>query len=57
MLNVAIVGMGNIGNNHARVYQKRTDCKIVAVCDILHDRADKAAKACYEPIRARRISP
>lgn len=44
MLNVAIVGMGNIGNTHARVYQKRSDCKIVAVCDILQDRADRAAK-------------
>ncbi len=43
MLNVAIVGMGNIGNTHARVYQKRSDCKIVAVCDILQDRADRAA--------------
>jgi predicted dehydrogenase len=25
------------------VYEKRSDCKIVAVCDILKDRADKAA--------------
>ncbi|MBN1935205.1 MAG: Gfo/Idh/MocA family oxidoreductase [Anaerolineae bacterium] len=45
MLNVAIVGLGGIGNRHARVYQKRSDVKIVAVCDILHDRADKAAAA------------
>lgn len=45
MLNVAIVGMGNIGNRHAQVYQKHPQAKIVAVCDILHDRADKAAAA------------
>jgi predicted dehydrogenase len=44
-LKVAIVGMGGIGNRHARVYQARDDCEIVAVCDILHDRADKAAAA------------
>jgi predicted dehydrogenase len=42
-LKVAIVGMGNIGNIHASVYQKRPDCKIVAVCDIIKERADKAA--------------
>ena len=45
MLNVAIVGLGNIGNRHAQVYQKNDDAKIVAVCDIIHERADKAAAA------------
>ncbi len=43
VLNVSIVGMGNIGNTHARVYQKHPRCKIVAVCDIIKERADKAA--------------
>ena len=42
-LNVAIVGMGNIGNLHAGVYQKNPACKIVAVCDIIQEKADKAA--------------
>ncbi|MEP7358909.1 MAG: Gfo/Idh/MocA family oxidoreductase [Anaerolineales bacterium] len=42
-LNVAIVGMGGIGNMHAGVYQKNPATKIVAVCDILKDRADTAA--------------
>lgn len=42
-LKVAIVGMGNIGNVHAGVYQKREDCQIVAVCDIIPQRADQAA--------------
>jgi predicted dehydrogenase len=45
MLNVAIVGLGGIGNRHARVYQNHPEANIVAVCDILHDRADKAAAA------------
>jgi len=43
-LNVAIVGMGNIGNIHGGVYEKRDDCKIVAVCDIIKEKADKAAE-------------
>jgi predicted dehydrogenase len=43
-LNIAIVGMGNIGNTHARVYAKRTDVKIVAVCDIIPERSDRAAE-------------
>lgn len=45
-LNIAIVGMGGIGNRHAKVYEKLKDkCKIVAVCDIIKERADKAAAA------------
>jgi predicted dehydrogenase len=46
MLNVGIVGMGGIGNNHARCYRENKNCKIVAVCDIIKERADKAAAAC-----------
>jgi len=42
-LKVAIVGMGGIGNVHGGVYRKRPDCEIVAVCDIIKERADKAA--------------
>jgi len=44
MLNVAIVGVGNIGNTHGREYLKRDDCKIVAVCDLLPEKADQAGK-------------
>ncbi|OGG51854.1 MAG: oxidoreductase [Candidatus Handelsmanbacteria bacterium RIFCSPLOWO2_12_FULL_64_10] len=43
-LNVAIVGVGNIGNRHAQVYEKRQDARIVAVCDILREKADRAAE-------------
>jgi predicted dehydrogenase len=45
MLNIAIVGLGGIGNTHGRCYQKNAKVKLVAVCDILKDRADVAAKA------------
>lgn len=41
-LNVAIVGMGGIGNLHAECYVKDPLANIVAVCDILKDRADAA---------------
>lgn len=46
-LRVAIVGMGNIGNVHARCYQENPLSKIVAVCDVIKERADAAAAA-YE---------
>ena len=47
-LRIAIVGMGNIGNTHAGVYQQMPDkTKIVAVCDIIREKADRAA-ASYE---------
>lgn len=42
-LKVAIVGMGNIGNIHARIYHDNPDCDVVAVCDIIKERADNAA--------------
>ncbi|MEM6428099.1 MAG: Gfo/Idh/MocA family oxidoreductase [Deinococcota bacterium] len=43
-LNVAIVGIGNIGKTHARVYQAHPDCTIVAVCDAITDKAQDAAQ-------------
>jgi predicted dehydrogenase len=45
-LKVAIVGVGNIGNIHADVYLKHPDVQIVAVCDIIPERADRAAEKC-----------
>jgi predicted dehydrogenase len=38
-LNVAIVGLGNIGNTHARVYDEHPDSTIVAVCDAIEEKA------------------
>lgn len=43
-LKVAIVGLGNIGNTHGRVYQAHPDVEIVAVCDIIQERSDLAAE-------------
>ena len=44
-LKVAVVGMGGIGNNHARIYGEHPDTEVVAVCDIIPERSDKAAEA------------
>ena len=43
MLHVGVVGMGGIGNNHARCYGNNRHVKLVAVCDLIRERADKAA--------------
>ncbi|NLD43390.1 MAG: Gfo/Idh/MocA family oxidoreductase [Chloroflexi bacterium] len=43
-LQVAVVGLGGIGNRHCQVYADNPQSEVVAVCDILHDRADKAAE-------------
>jgi predicted dehydrogenase len=37
--------MGNIGNVHARCYTQHPDAEIVAVCDIVREKADAAAEA------------
>jgi predicted dehydrogenase len=43
-LKIGIVGMGNIGNRHAECYTNNKQTKVVAVCDIIKERADKAAE-------------
>ncbi len=45
MLHIGIVGLGGIGNNHARCYTNNRHAKVVAVCDIIRERADNAAAA------------
>jgi len=42
-LKIGIVGMGNIGNVHAGVYMENPKTEIVAVCDIIKEKADRAA--------------
>ena len=44
-LKVGVVGLGGIGNNHARCYRANAHTDVVAVCDINKERADKAAAA------------
>jgi len=44
MLRVAVIGMGPIGNRHARILKENPQVELVGVCDVLRDRADDAAK-------------
>jgi predicted dehydrogenase len=43
-LNVAVVGLGGIGNRHAMIYSEHEACNLVAVCDLIEEKADKAAE-------------
>ncbi len=43
MLDIGIVGLGGIGNNHARCYTENKHTRVVAVCDIIREKADAAA--------------
>ncbi|UUZ79812.1 Gfo/Idh/MocA family oxidoreductase [Paenibacillus sp. P26] len=42
-LNVGVVGVGNIGSIHAGVYKDHPKTELVAVCDIIKEKADAAA--------------
>ncbi len=45
MIQVGIVGMGGIGNTHAGCYTENKYTKVVAVCDMVEEKADQAAQA------------
>lgn len=42
-LKVGVVGIGNIGTIHANVYKEHAKTELVAVCDIIKEKADAAA--------------
>ena len=39
MKRVVVIGMGPIGNRHARIYQENPLVKLAGVCDIIRERA------------------
>lgn len=43
-LKIGIVGMGGIGNLHAACYKKDPLAELIAVCDIIKEKADDAAE-------------
>jgi predicted dehydrogenase len=43
MQRVCVIGMGPIGNRHADMYRATPLAELVGVCDIIKERADKAA--------------
>ncbi|NLB56433.1 MAG: Gfo/Idh/MocA family oxidoreductase [Lentisphaerae bacterium] len=63
MLKVCVIGMGHIGNLHARIYKENPKVKLIGVCDIKQERADKAAislgvKGYYDaPTMLKELSP
>lgn len=44
MLNVAVIGVGNMGKHHARVYSEIDSAKLVAICDLDGKKAKDIAK-------------
>lgn len=49
MLRVCVIGMGPIGNRHARLYAENELAELVGVCDIIRERADTGAKSLGVP--------
>ena len=49
MLRVCVIGMGPMGNRHARILKADGLAELVGVCDIIRERADAAAKALGVP--------
>jgi len=43
-LKVGVIGMGGIGNDHARVYESDPLSELVCVCDIVREKADAPAE-------------
>ena len=43
MLRVAVIGMGPIGNRHAKIYDELSNVELVAVCDIKPERVTEAS--------------
>ena len=43
-MKVAVIGMGGIGNTHAQVYYDNPLTELVAVCDLVKEKADAAAE-------------
>ena len=43
-LKIGVVGMGGIGNTHADCYRNDALAKLVAVCDVVKEKAEAAAE-------------
>ena len=44
MINVGVIGVGNMGKHHARVYSEMKECRLVAVSDVDEEKGKKIAK-------------
>lgn len=43
MLRVCVIGLGPIGNRHAKIYSEDPLARLIGVCDVRRDRADEAS--------------
>ena len=43
-IKVAVIGVGHLGSIHARIYSELKSAQLVAVCDIVPDRAQMLAR-------------
>jgi predicted dehydrogenase len=44
MIKIAVIGVNNIGSIHCRTYKKHPDTELVAVCDLMPERAEAAGQ-------------
>ena len=52
LTNVAVIGVGELGAKHARVYTELPEAQLVGVCDVDSDRANEVASL-YGVVRTR----
>ncbi len=52
MINIAVVGVNNIGKLHCQAYSQHPKARLVAVCDLLEERAAAAGRAFGVPAYA-----
>ena len=49
VLRVAVIGLGPIGNRHAKLYRQDPLAELVGLCDVIKERADQAARDYQAP--------
>jgi predicted dehydrogenase len=54
-LRACVIGMGPIGNRHARIYREDPLAELVGACELREDRADAALEAHGVPVFARAV--
>src|SRR5690242_789420 len=44
MLNICVIGCGDLGTQHAKAWKSRPDCRVVSVADPIEERRNKLAE-------------
>ncbi|MDR0351192.1 MAG: Gfo/Idh/MocA family oxidoreductase [Puniceicoccales bacterium] len=45
LLKCGVVGVGHLGQHHARIYNSLSGCELIGICDSNHDRAKEISKS------------